>query len=96
MAACLCGADADPESPPLAVADLPVTVIDLSDVVTQNDSLNHFKVATSPTMIALISGLNRDGNAVIRDQVGTPGLLESSVGLLQGATSVVLAPVAQR
>jgi len=78
------------------VADLPVTVIDLSDVETGNDSLNHFKVATSPTMIALISGMNRDGNAVIRDQIRSPGLLESSVGLLQEATSVVLAPVSKR
>jgi esterase/lipase superfamily enzyme len=78
------------------VADLPVTVIDLSDVVTQNDSLNHFKVATSPTMIALISGLNRDGDAVIRDETRSPGLLESSLGLLQEATSVVVTPLAQR
>lgn len=78
------------------VADLPVTVIDLSDVVTQNDSLNHFKVATSPTMIALISGMNRDGRVVIRDHLQSPGLLQSGVGLLQEATSVVLTPVSPR
>ena len=78
------------------VADLPVTVIDLSDIQTENDSLNHFKVATSPTMIALISGMNRNGEVVIRDQMRSPGLLETSVGLLQEATSVVVTPLAKR
>jgi esterase/lipase superfamily enzyme len=78
------------------VADLPVTVIDLSGVETQNDSLNHFKVATSPSMIALISGMNQSGAALISDQVRSPGLLQGGVSLLQEATSTVLAPVATR
>jgi esterase/lipase superfamily enzyme len=78
------------------VADLPVTVIDLTDIATQNDSLNHFKVATSPAMIALISGINKTGEIVLRDHMHSPGLLEASVGLVQEATSVVLVPVTGR
>ncbi len=78
------------------VADLPVTVIDLSDVGSQNDSLNHFKVATSPAMISLISGMDLTGDLVFRDQSRNPGLLEASVGLVQEATSVILTPITAR
>jgi esterase/lipase superfamily enzyme len=79
-----------------AVSDLPVTLIDLTDVETQNDSLNHFKVATSPSMIALIGGINKTGEIVLREQLGSTSLLEASVGLVQEATSVVLIPVTGR
>jgi esterase/lipase superfamily enzyme len=78
-----------------AVADLPVTVIDLSNVATENDALNHFKVATSPAMIALIGGMDRIGPEVFRDSLRSPGLIEASIGLVQEATSVVLVPVAR-
>jgi esterase/lipase superfamily enzyme len=83
-------------SGPAPVADLPVTVIDMSAVETENDSLNHFKVATSPVMIALIKGLDETGESVLRDISRNPGLLEASVGLVQDATSVVLVPVTAR
>jgi esterase/lipase superfamily enzyme len=57
------------------IADLPVTVIDLTDVDDSPDALNHFKVATSPTMIALFNGMSSYGTLILPDETRQPGLI---------------------
>jgi esterase/lipase superfamily enzyme len=46
---------------------LPVTIIDLSEVNGNGDSLNHFKVATSPVMISMMQGMSSYGSRVFND-----------------------------
>ncbi len=50
-----------------ALPGLPVTIIDLTEVSGNEDSLNHFKVATSPVMIAVVQGMSVYGIRVIAD-----------------------------
>lgn len=74
------------------VSDLPVTIIDLSDVESRNDSLNHFKVATSPAMISVIQGMDRVQDDFFRDAAAEPGFFSTTIGRMQEATSVVVTP----
>ena len=77
------------------VADLPVTVIDLSALDGNQDAQNHFKVATSPVMISLIRGLDAYGNQTLSDASNArSGLIDSSVGILKDIGSVALQPFA--
>jgi esterase/lipase superfamily enzyme len=70
---------------PSRIAALPgVVVIDLSDVQGADDPLNHFAVATSPTMIAYISGLDRYGAAIVRDADRSAGPLTNTFDVLTG------------
>lgn len=78
------------------LSDLPVTVIDLSDVETENDALGHFKVATSPVMISLLGGLDTFGPAILRDTARQPGLLDAGVTVLQDVSMGALQPIADR
>lgn len=75
---------------------LPVTVIDLSDVSGNEDSLNHFKVATSPMMISVMRGMSTYGTRVFADAARDPGLIGGGLGLVQEVTSIALAPAAER
>jgi esterase/lipase superfamily enzyme len=77
------------------VADFPITVIDISDVEATEDALGHFKVATSPAMIALISGMDEAGLEMFRDEPRQPDIFETSVNVFQNVTEVVLRPPAQ-
>ncbi len=77
------------------VAGLPVVVIDITDVGATSDPLGHFKVATSPAMIALISGMDEVGIEIFRDEERRPNVLETTINVVQGVTEVVLAPLAQ-
>lgn len=74
------------------VSDLPVTIIDLSNVESRNDSLNHFKVATSPAMISVIQGMDRVQDDFFRDAAAEPGFFKTSIGRMQEVTSVVVTP----
>ena len=74
------------------IADLPVTVIDLTEVTGTGDSLNHFKVATSPVMISVLSGMSALGTEILSDETRQPGLLGAGVNVVQSTASVVLAP----
>ncbi|MCA3449022.1 MAG: alpha/beta fold hydrolase [Rhodobacter sp.] len=74
------------------IADLPVTVIDLTAVTGTGDSLNHFKVATSPVMISVLSGMSAFGTEILSDEARQPGLLGAGVNVAQSTASVVLAP----
>ena len=79
-----------------ALPGLPVTVIDLSDVNGNEDSLNHFKVATSPVMISMMQGMSAYGTRVFADAARDPGLLDGGLGLMQEMTSITLAPTTPR
>jgi esterase/lipase superfamily enzyme len=81
---------------PSVLAGLPVTVIDISDVATRNDSLNHFKVATSPSMISLMQGVDRLTLEAFQSARADAPFVSASAGLVQGVTSIILAPVSPR
>jgi esterase/lipase superfamily enzyme len=74
------------------IPDLPVTIIDLTAVTGNGDSLNHFKVATSPVMISVLSGMSAFGTEILSDETRQPGLLGAGVNVVQNTASVVLAP----
>ena len=78
------------------VAELPgVIVIDVTDMQGSGDPLNHFAVATSPAMIAFISGLDRVGPTMLREQERPVNVFEATVNVVTGVTEVVLQPLAQ-
>lgn len=81
---------------PSPLAGLPVTLVDLSAVADNDDALNHFKVATSPVMISVVRGLSAYGPAVLSDAAQKPGIIEASLGVVQGVTTIALAPVIER
>jgi hypothetical protein len=70
-----------------------VVVIDVSDVRGSGDPLNHFPVATSPSMIALISGLDRVGIEMFEDEKRSPNVFETTINVVQDVTEVVLQPL---
>ena len=72
------------------LGDLPVAVIDTSDFEANGDPLQHFKAASSPTMIALLSGSGTAGIEALAQAETRPGLLQNSVEILQDAASAVL------
>ncbi len=77
-----------------SVAALPgVVVIDISDVQGSDDPLNHFAVATSPAMIAFISGLDRVGATMLRDAERSTSVFEASVEAAAGVAVVTLRPI---
>ena len=78
------------------VADLPVTIIDLSDIAGNEDALNHFKVATSPIMISIIRGLRSYGPEIFKEEARPAGLIDAGVGVVQDVTSLALPPLAPR
>lgn len=78
------------------VADLPVTVIDLSDYRGEEDALGHFKVATSPALISLFEGLGAVGLDILRDQPASVGLVEAGAGLVSGTAAALTEPLATR
>ncbi|MBK5928615.1 alpha/beta hydrolase [Rhodobaculum claviforme] len=76
------------------VSHLPgVIVLDVSDVEGSDDPLNHFAVATSPAMIAMISGLDRVGSAMLRDEGRQGNVFEATLGVVAGVTQVVIQPL---
>jgi esterase/lipase superfamily enzyme len=79
-----------------ALGELPVTIIDLSDVNGNGDALNHFKVATSPVMISLLRGFSQYGERVFADADRDHGLVDTGLGIVQGVTSIALAPITDR
>ncbi len=81
-------------SDPMRVSGLPVTLIDLSAVETQNDSLRHFKVATSPVMISLIQGTGSIGAQMLEDEERKSGFTAAGV-VFQDLRNVARAPFAQ-
>lgn len=78
------------------VADLPVTVVDLSAYRGEEDALGHFKVATSPALISLFKGLGSVGLDILRDQPASVGLVEAGAGLVSGTAAVLTDSLAPR
>jgi esterase/lipase superfamily enzyme len=71
-----------------------VTFIDVSNVQGPSDPLNHFAVATSPAMIAFISGLDAYGAAMFRDRDRAANVFEATINAVTGVAEV-LRPGAQ-
>jgi esterase/lipase superfamily enzyme len=78
-----------------AVSDLPITLIDTTDIDDAQDALGHFAVATSPTLIAMIRGLDRLGGEMFSDADRSRTLLDATVETVQNVTDVVLQPTGQ-
>jgi esterase/lipase superfamily enzyme len=76
-----------------AVADLPVTVIDVTNVRDSTEALDHMAVAASPTMIGLIAGMRGLGEEMFADEQRGPGLLEGTANVIQGTAALVLEPL---
>ena len=73
---------------------LDVGVVDLS-AVKSVDMLGHFKSGTSPAIIDFVRRLRASGLEVF-DQGGQPGLIETSVSVVQEGTDILVAPLATR
>jgi esterase/lipase superfamily enzyme len=76
-----------------AVAGFPITVVVTSRLKGTDDPRGHFKLATSPAMISLVSGMSRLGVETLSDDARASSLFETSINVLQGVTEVVLDPV---
>jgi esterase/lipase superfamily enzyme len=76
-----------------AVAGFPITVVVTSRLQGTDDPRGHFKLATSPAMISLVSGMGRLGVETLSDEARASSLFETSINVLQGVTEVVLDPV---
>lgn len=77
------------------VADLPVTLIDTSTHNDGEDALGHFAVATSPSMIAMIRGMDELGDLILDDAANNPNAIEATLNAVQGVGDSVLSPLAQ-
>jgi esterase/lipase superfamily enzyme len=77
---------------PAAIADLDVTVIDMSAV--EGDPLGHSVVASSPVMISLVQGLGRYGPTILAEEEQNTGLAATTIGAVQRVTEVVVSPLA--
>lgn len=78
------------------VSGLPVEVIDLSDLDTTGDVSVHFKVATSPAVIAMVQGMGTLGLETLRDQSPDLAPIAAGAGLIAGAALVLSDPGAPR
>jgi esterase/lipase superfamily enzyme len=67
--------------------ELPVAIIDTSSFEGNGDPLQHFKAATSPTMIAMLSGTGTAGLAAFAEASADPGVLQGGVEAIQDAFS---------
>lgn len=80
---------------PAALADLPVTVIDVT-AVKGSEAAGHSTVQTSPAMSALFNGLEDLGPQTISDAVADPSMFEASVDAVGQATAIALRPLDTR
>jgi esterase/lipase superfamily enzyme len=77
---------------PAMLEGLPVELIDTS-TAEGADKLGHFAVATSPALIAMIRGMNEQGNQIFADAAHRPNLFEATVNAAQGVAEAVAAPL---
>lgn len=79
---------------PAEIADLPIYVIDVSDVKSA-DPYNHSTVAASPLMIALLDGLSEAGIQTFDDvATGNAGFVETTAHAVDQATRIIVDPLA--
>jgi esterase/lipase superfamily enzyme len=76
---------------PAEFADLPVTLINISDFATP-DSLDHETAMTSPTLMGLFRGMSTIGQDVMADTKDAPNLVESTLATVGDATGLDLSP----
>ena len=93
--ACMAGRAARHDHRLAALADLPVRVIDVTEV-KGNDAHGNNTVQTSPLMSALFNGLEDFGPQTISDAVADPSLVEASVDAVGQATTIALLPLEPR
>jgi esterase/lipase superfamily enzyme len=74
-----------------AIADLDVTVIDMTDV--RGDPLGHSVVASSPVMISLVQGMTRYGPTILAEEEANVGLAATTANAVQAATEVIVSPL---
>lgn len=74
---------------PTLLGDLPVFLIDLSELRDGRDALLHSKAANSPTMISLVNGMGSAGLEMFRQEDRRPNLLEAGIITVQGAGDAV-------
>ncbi|MEL6521923.1 MAG: alpha/beta fold hydrolase [Pseudomonadota bacterium] len=79
-------------SNPDAVADLRVTLLDVSQF--RDPEQAHFAAATSPSLLRILSRLQEIDGAFQRGATGRTGLLPGTVLTVQNATQIILSPVA--
>ena len=78
------------------IAALPgVVVLDVTNIEGSGDPLNHFAVATSPAMISFISGLDRVGSTMLRDEDRSVRVFTATVDAVSGINEVSLLPRAR-
>ena len=78
------------------LGDLPISVIDISQVEANNDRMQHFKAGSSPTVIALFAGMGTAGLQMFSEDENRPGVLQSGIVAIGDLTSVVLGASAER
>ena len=74
-----------------AIADLDVTVIDMTDI--EGDPLGHSVVASSPVMISLVQGMARYGPTILAEEEANVGLAATTANAVQAATEVIVSPL---
>ena len=74
-----------------AVADLDVTVVDVSNFKT--GGLDHFAAAENPALLKILGQINAVDAAFGTDRSGRTGLIPGTVLSVRSATSIILSPV---
>ena len=59
------------------------------------DKLDHFAVATSPTLITLINGILANGGGAFLDPQPDINPITAPVHVIQNVTSIILSPLEQ-
>lgn len=77
---------------PTDLADLPVTVVDVSEFAKTSDD-RHFTVGTSPLLIELLRNSEAFSGTFNRDAGGRTGLLPGTAITVQSATKIILSPL---
>ena len=77
---------------PEVLAGLPVMLVDTS-TVEGTDRLGHFALATSPAMIAMVRGLNEQGERIIADAAYQPNPFEAPLGVAPDVVGGVTQPL---
>jgi esterase/lipase superfamily enzyme len=76
------------------IADDKITVVDVSKF-SGGDKLDHFAVATSPTLITLINGILANGGGAFLDPSPDINPITAPVHVIQNVTSIILSPLEQ-
>jgi esterase/lipase superfamily enzyme len=68
-----------------------ITLIDLTEV-KGGDPLRHFSAGSSPSVVALVRGLNQTGTAILNDSDGNSGFFSDSVAVIDQGATLILRP----